>query len=340
MKKVISLILCIALLVLGSSVAFAAEDKGTGFGAYKHVYIVGIDGSGAAWEMYDTPNFHRIFGDGAYRTDCITEYETISAQNWGSILTGVAYDVHGFTNENTDFAKRKSAPDNETIFRYVRNAMPDANLVSIVHWANINYGIIEDDLGIKKINRLSDPMVADAVGNYLLFHKAPALMFVHLDDVDHAGHTYGGQTAEYEKAVIKADEHLGIIYDNICKTGGMEDSLFILVADHGEANGGGHGGHSAEEEAVTVAVTGKNVNKMTLPEGTRNRDVAAIALYALGIDQPQYMTAKVPAGLFGEEHEINTDAPAATFEQVAMKFLYFFVRFANVVCSPFDFLVK
>lgn len=338
MKKTIAVLLCFVLLILCAAPSFAA-DTAAGFGSYKHVYIIGWDGSGAAWGNYDTPNFDRIFADGAVRYDCMGEMPTISAQNWGSILMGVSCDVHGLTNDNTADDLRYSDTANGTIFRYVREKMPDAKLTSIVHWHNINKGIIENDLKVKKIWRQSDPMVVDTICNLFSIGYRPALMFVQLDDVDHAGHSYGGQTEGYEKAVIKADKQLGMLYDGINSTGGMEDALFILVADHGEANGGGHGGDSKEEYSCTVAITGKNINKMTLPEGTRNRDVAAIALYALGVDKPAHMTAEVPAGIFGADHEISSEKGEFSFELLGTKLLYIFVRFANLVCAPWDFIV-
>lgn len=338
MKKIIAVLLCLVLTLSCSIPAFAASSSDS-FGAYKHVYIIGWDGSGAAWGNYDTPNFDRIFGSGAVRYDCQGEIPTISAQNWGSILCGVSCDTHGFTNDSTSGKLRYSDSENGTIFRFVRNEMPKAKLTSIVHWHNINKGIIENDLGVKKIWRQSDPMVVDEICGLFKIGYKPTLMFVQLDDIDHAGHTYGGQSEGYEKAVKKADKQLGMLFDGINSSGGMEDALFILVADHGEANGGGHGGETKEEKSCTVAVAGKTVNNVTLPEGTRNRDVAAIALYALGIEQPDYMTAKVPDGLFGQEHELSFDTEGLTFEKFGIKILYLFVKFANIVCSPWDFIV-
>lgn len=337
MKKLVSVFLCVMILLSCASVAFACSDSS--FGAYKHVYIIGVDGSGAAWGNYDTPNFDRIFGNGAVRYNCKGELPTISAQNWGSILCGVPCNVHGFTNDNTAGNLRFSDSDNGTIFRYIRKSMPKAKLVSIVHWHNINKGIIENDLGVKKIWRQSDPMVVDSICGLFAVGCKPALMFVQLDDVDHAGHSSGGQTPDYEKAVKKADKQLGMIYDGIDKAGGMEDALFIVVADHGEANGGSHGGNSKEEYSCTVAIAGKTVNKTTLPKSTRNRDVAAIALYALGVKRPSHMSSVVPSGLFGKETSYVVKKNEVTAETVGTAFLYFFVRFANLVCAPWDFIV-
>ncbi|MBQ6266936.1 MAG: alkaline phosphatase family protein [Clostridia bacterium] len=337
MKKAVAVLLSLLLVFSCAGLAFAQESK-PGFGDYEHVFIIGVDGAGGAFGQVDTPNFDRIFADNAYTHNGKAEYLTISAQNWGSILTGVDYETHGFTNDSTGDISRSSDSPNNSIFYYARQAFPDARLVSFNHWSNINHGIIENDLGVKKINRLSDPLVTDAIVNEFQSGKAPKLMFVQLDDADHAAHTYGGFSDEYYAAVQTEDGYLGQIYDAIDAKGLMKDSLFILVADHGET-AGGHGGQTPEESAVVVAVAGHSVNQTMLSEETRNRDVAAIALYALGIEQPEHFTCSVPEGLFGESRE-KTVAPNPAARTAKDIFLTVIYRMVNLLVGCFDFLAK
>ncbi len=95
------------------------------------------------------------------------------------------------------------------------------------------------------------------------------------------------------------DGLIGRVYDAIDRNGLLEDSLFIVVADHGHTATGGHGYPSMRETNVTLAVAGKNIVKGShLDVITRNRDVAAIALHALGINRPDNMTSRIPARLF------------------------------------------
>ena len=210
MKKLISLALALMLLLSCASVSFAAESYNS-FGAYEHVFIIGIDGAGAAFSKIDSPNFDRIFADNAYTHESVTEYVTISANNWGSILTGVDYETHGFTNENTDYKQPQRGSDtpNNTIFYYVRQADPNAKLVSASHWMNINHGIIENDLGVKKIWRQSDPMIVDEVVSNIQSFNVPKLMFVHFDSVDHIGHEVGSKAPEYLNLITVVDSYIG-----------------------------------------------------------------------------------------------------------------------------------
>ncbi|MBP3414090.1 MAG: alkaline phosphatase family protein, partial [Clostridia bacterium] len=68
---------------------------------YKHVVIVGIDGAGAFFKNTDTPNLDAIFENGAVTYEAITATPSISAQSWGSLLTGVTPDFHGLDNNIT-----------------------------------------------------------------------------------------------------------------------------------------------------------------------------------------------------------------------------------------------
>ena len=64
-----------------------------------------------------------------------------------------------------------------------------------------------------------------------------------------------------------------------------------------------HGGWTDEEKYVTLAVSGKSVLKGTIPNANV-RDIAAISLYALGIEEPEFSetgwTSQVPERVFKE----------------------------------------
>ena len=265
-------------------------------GQYKHVFIIGVDGVGAAFSKTSSPNINRIFSNYAYRHDVQTESVTISAQNWGSILTGVSYDIHKYTNEYIESTTHNSS-GTLSIFYYVRSAIPNANLVSVVDWGPINNGIIENDIGVKMVSNEPDASVVNNVINYINSDTPPTLLFAQLDEVDGAAHASGGFSDAYYSAVRTADERIGKIYDAINNRGIMNDSLFIVVADHGETTNG-HGGNTKEERSAFLGVAGRTVSQMILNEGYRNRDVAAIALRALGVSKPSHFTSGVPTGLF------------------------------------------
>lgn len=314
MKKIVSILLCLALsglCVLPAAAAGTLASDGS-FGAYERVFILGVDGAGRFFRDADTPNFDRIFADGAVDYTARAEIVTVSAQNWGSILTGVSCIRHGMTNNSTGAAARSSDTKYPSIYTYVRRAFPDAELAAFGHWSNINHGIIENDINVTKHNVNDDEKTTQAVCDYLDAGNAPKLFFVQLDDVDHAGHEYGSKAPAYFDAIRAADVRLGKIYDAIERNGLLEDSLIIVVADHGHLISGGHWGLTMRETNVTLALAGKTVIKGgTLDRDARNRDVSAIALYALGVERPSHMSSRVPGSLFtgvaGERRAVKND---------------------------------
>ncbi|MBQ7542677.1 MAG: alkaline phosphatase [Clostridia bacterium] len=305
------MLLCVFLAFSCAVPAFCAQAQSS-FGAYDHVLIIGIDGAGRFIKDADTPNFDRIFSSGAVNYTARTEVPTDSGPNWGSILTGVSYFKHRIHNGNSGENERSSDTAFPSVFTYARRAFPDAELASFVNWNNINYGIIEKDIGVTKVHISSDESLTDAICAFFDEGNAPALFFVQMDEVDAAGHAYGSASEEYFNAIRQADDRLGRIYDAAERNGLIENGLFIVVADHGHKIKGGHGRFSMRETNTTVAAAGKTVVCAgTLDNQTRDRDVAAAVLYALGIERPENFTARIPANLFtdvkGEKRPILKD---------------------------------
>jgi hypothetical protein len=81
---------------------------------------------------------------------------------------------------------------------------------------------------------------------------------------------------------------------------------FAVISDHGGTNpgdgsGGVHGGWSDPEKLTTFAAVGRGVKSGAVEE-MNVRDLAAIVLYALGIEPPAFdergWTAQIPGGIF------------------------------------------
>lgn len=324
MKKLLSIVLAAILALCCMSVAFAADSAVAdgSFGAYDHVFILGVDGAGRFFRDAETPNFDRIFKDGAIDYTARAEMITVSAQNWGSILGGVSYLRHGLTNGKVEATERSSDTQYPTIFTYTRRAFPDAELASFANWSAINVGHIENDLNVTKTTIGDDEQLTDAICEYFSAGNAPKLFFTQFDSVDHVGHEFGSKAPEFFAQIELIDGCIGRIYDALVRQGLMDNGLFIVVADHGHTVKGGHGGLTMRETNVTVAVAGKTVVAGgTLDKHTRNRDVAAIALYALGVERAQHMSACVPANLFrdvaGERRSIRYEIPDTILSGVA-----------------------
>lgn len=269
------------------------------FGAYKYVAVIGIDGAGRFFQNTSTPNFDSIFAGGATTYSCLTPV-SISAQSWGSMLHGVTANYHKLTNATIEDSSYRYPTNSQfpSIFRVLHEAKPTARLASIVGWDPINTGIVEDGLGVnvtKQSTGSNDALVRDRACAYL-DEQIPTFLFVQFDQVDLIGHNSGWGGTAFLNQITTDDGYIGEIFAKYQAAGVLNDTLFILTADHG-GSGTGHGGSTDDHCRVLLAARGKTVVNGTIGE-VENRDIAAIVTYALGIEQPSGWTSRVPSGLF------------------------------------------
>ncbi len=328
MKKFFAVILAAVILLSCTLTSFAETEVKSDFGAYNSVVILGIDGAGAFFDNADTPNMDKIFAENSFVSHrAWAEDVTSSAQNWMSILTGVAFENHGIDNGIAATVERTSSEKYPTVFRTVRENMPNAELASICNWNPINFGIIENDVGVSKDTGENDDVVCDKVVDYLKLNT-PQVLFVQFDNVDHVGHDKGFGSKPFIEAINTADGYIGRIYSALEEKGALDDTLFIVVSDHGGTRSGGHGALSLGERFVYVGVKGKTVGKSEA-YGVHNRDVAAITLYALGIEPSSTdFAAAVPNGLFADASKELTavDNILIFLEDALMKFVNIFAN--------------
>lgn len=271
---------------------------------YSHVIVIGVDGAGSWFKNAETPNFDRIFETGAVTYTALSSKPTISAECWGSMLIGVGPEIHKLTNRRVSILPYPIWSKFPTVFRRIRKVYPKAELGSYCDWNPITKGIVEKFIGVSHAtarDKELTPIICDYIRD-----KKPDFLFIHFDSTDGAGHKYGYGTPEHIKAINGVDKLIGDIYSAIDNANILKDTLFMVIADHGGTNpgngkGGSHGGWTDEEKYVTFAAVGKGVNNTEIQ--TMNiRDLAAIILYAMDIEAPEFnergWTSQVPEKLF------------------------------------------
>ena len=191
-----------------------------------------------------------------------------------------------------------------SLFKRIADAMPSAALGSYCDWNPITAGIIERSVKISTATD-RDTKLTPVICDYIRAEK-PTFLFVQFDSVDGAGHANGYGSAAHLARIAAVDTLVGEIHFAVCDAGIADDTLFIVISDHGgtapDANGKGHhGGWSDGEKYVTLALAGKTVQKSHIPSANV-RDLAAIVLYALGLEAPAFdeegWTSQIPEGIF------------------------------------------
>lgn len=283
-------------------------------GKYSHVIVIGVDGAGSWFRDADTPNFDKIFKNGAVTYNALSSKPTISAECWGSMLLGIGPEIHGLTNGIVSSVPYDVNSPFPTVFRRIREAYPDAVLGSYCDWNPITYGIVENNIGVSHATA-HDTELTPIVCDYIRKNK-PDFLFIHFDSVDGAGHSTGYGLPPFIQRIHEVDSLIGDVYSAIQNAGIIDDTLFVVIADHGGTNDenrkGSHGGWTDEEKYVTFAATGKGINNTEIKE-MNIRDLAAIVLYAMGIEAPAFdekgWTSQIPESLFvdynGEYRDIS-----------------------------------
>ena len=272
---------------------------------YSHVIVIGVDGAGGWFKDADTPNFDRIFSKGSVTFKALSSKPTISAECWGSMLIGVGPEVHKLTNKKVSCLPYPVWSKHPSVFRRIRKAYPNAELGSYCDWNPITKGIVENFMGVSH-RTAKDKELTPYICDYIR-EKKPDFLFIHFDSTDGAGHKNGYGTESHLRAITEVDKLIGDVYSSAEKARIIDDTLFMVISDHGgtiDKNGkGSHGGWTDEEKYVTFAATGKGVHSGETGE-MNIRDLAAIILYALGIDTPGFdekgWTSQIPYGLFEE----------------------------------------
>ncbi|MFC4993088.1 LamG-like jellyroll fold domain-containing protein [Rubritalea tangerina] len=259
----------------------------------KHTLVIGIDGVRPdSLIAANTPNIDSIINGAAVTYNAISggvlgtpsQQPTFSGPGWSSILTGVWADKHGVTSNSFDGRNYTNYPH---FFSRIHQSNPNANLVSIVVWNQINDFIEADSNNAAsfKLNTSDDVALTSAAVNQLA-NSNPDVLFVHFDEVDHAGHAYGysTQVANYISAIEGVDTQIGTLLNTLQNRSNAanEDWQIIITTDHGGI-GFGHGGQTVDERTIFIVNKASGAVSAELGSGYAHTIVPATVYDHLGL---------------------------------------------------------
>ncbi|WP_459188743.1 alkaline phosphatase [Parabacteroides sp. APC149_11_2_Y6] len=282
-------ILMLAFLVLCTSSGFAAKGKA------KHVVMIGLDGWGAySVEKADMPNVKKMMADGAYTLKKRSVLPSSSAVNWASMYMGACPELHGYTewgSQTPDLPSRVLDEDGifPTIFGLLHRADPKAEIGCIYEWSGIRY--VVDTLALNYDKHVTEKNnVSQATARYAVDYiksKRPNFVNIVFDEPDHVGHSDGHDTPGYYNKLKELDGYIGEIVEAVKAAGMLDETIFIVTADHGGINKG-HGGKTMQEMETPFIVCGKGIKKgYEFQESMMQFDCASTLAYIFGLQQPQ-----------------------------------------------------
>jgi predicted AlkP superfamily pyrophosphatase or phosphodiesterase len=289
MKKYL-LILMAVLGLLAACISCSPTTK-----TPPRMVILGIDGWGSAYlDSLPMPVIRGLMAEGTYTFHKRSVMPSASSINWASIFNGLPTQLHGFTKWNSKAPEFPVADVPEsgipvTVFTLYRERYPEAKVESLYEWDGVKFALdtVAFDLQRKTLAEdATDSTTTEVID--LLLQDRPDLFYVHYDAVDHAGHTFGWGSPEYNEQVAVMDRNVGRILD-ACKEAGLyDDTYFVLVSDHGGKEKK-HGGPSVSELEAPFIIIGPGIKKGAELEGYMLQyDVAATLASVLGLPIPAY----------------------------------------------------
>lgn len=214
------------------------------------VLILGMDGTRPdALQAAYTPNIDGLVAESTYSWDALTEGPTWSGVGWSGMLTGVWRNKHGVDNNSFTGQNFAAYPH---FLKHIEDHDPSLYTVSISHWAPISTAIVGNLPVDLVLSPSSDTLVGLAAVD-VLTNGDPDVIFLHFDDVDHAGHSYGflPGVPEYLAAIEHVDRQIGNVLTALKARSNYlnEDWLIIGSTDHGGTSSG-HGGNSFDERNI------------------------------------------------------------------------------------------
>ncbi len=147
-------------------------------------------------------------------------------------------------------------------------------------------------------------MTAEYVDATLRLAKAesPDLIVLHLPDADEAGHAYGGASLQYSDTVARMNADLKRLVEGLQSPG----TVFVVVADHGHLDTGGHGGWEREVTQVPGVFAGGQIPMVT---GTAtSQDVAPTLAALAGIPVPRFAVGQALTEVVGPGAAVSRSA--------------------------------
>jgi arylsulfatase A-like enzyme len=199
-----------------------------------------------------------------------------------------------------------------TIFEVLRAQQPSSRIAIFHDWPGFA-DLVEKHAPDIMQHEHGAAKTAEVAASYWKQNR-PALMFVHLDNVDHTGHSKGWATPAYYQAVEDADRYIGAIVDMLRQESALDSTYVLISSDHG-GKGRGHGKNSLEEIQIPWIFSGPDVLTGQLAAPVYTFDTAATIAWVFGLDAPQCWIGRPVVAAFRPNlitaHNLPRETPAA-----------------------------
>lgn len=264
--------------------------------AIEHVLLISIDGLRPDRALLaDTPTLHALMREGTFTMWARTTAASITLPSHVSMVTGVTPRKHGI-EWNADLPlKEPIYPKVPTVMEMATRAGYDTAMVA----GKAKFSTLNKPGTIAQVFVPTDSVTNDVVAaqaEAVITRDKPALLFVHLPEVDAVGHAKGWGSPEQFAKIGETDRALARVLAALDRAGIRQSTFVLVTADHGGA-GLTHGPEDARSRTIPWIAVGPGVKKdfdlTELADLTVNtEDSCATICYVLGLPQQPYFDGK------------------------------------------------
>lgn len=160
-----------------------------------------------------------------------------------------------------------------------------------------------------------DPRVVQAALD-VLTSNPPDLLLVQLANVDAIGGSHGGDSDEYYRAALRADEQLGRLLAGI----DLQTTVVAITSDFGHLDGGGHGGTESMVTTVPLVMAGPGVRSGPsavgqVVEPIDQQDIASTIAALIGLPIPSASTGATRFDMLALTQPLQAEKAVALADQ-------------------------
>jgi membrane-anchored protein YejM (alkaline phosphatase superfamily) len=306
----------IATVLLSVSWLWSAWAQPADRSTAPHLIVIGIDGLSVDGVMKaKTPRLHELISRSAWTMEARAVMPTLSSPNWTSMITGAGVEQHGITSNGhlrkmMEFepVQRNAAGIFPTVFEALRKQKPSSRIAVFHDWPGFADLLEKDALDVLQHEHGAERTV-EAAAKYWS-ESRPDLMFVHLDNVDQAGHDSGWASSTYYQAVARADTYVGQILDMLEKLSAAQSTFVLVTADHG-GKGHQHEKNVLDNIQIPWVLSGPEVLVGHMAAPVYTFDTAATIAMIFGINLSEYAIGRPVKAAFESGSAIAHNAAAA-----------------------------
>lgn len=280
----------------------------------KYVIVVGCDGMGQIYIENAThflPNFSELIRNGAVHNKTRARMPSVSAPNWATIITGMEPEMSGVYSN--DWVPNWSNPLNLSvmemppangrgkiptpIWSIIKNQTRNSMTTAVFHsWDWIKY-LVNNDVDYHYNGNENDSQIMEKALEHIE-NNMTNFMFLHLDEVDEAGHSSYWGSSKYYGAIKNIDMFLGRLLTVLDKKDYLRDTTILVTADHG-GWGSSHGYFNQACMYVPNILYGGNVRRGFFSDiYTTNVDYVPTLLYVLGLKPTIFTHGRIMYEMF------------------------------------------